>query len=180
MGVIILLFIICMAFYRHLYKKWGFKGKLIFKSILLCFTVSGTLLMALLLIWSVRETFESEKDKSLSVRLQTTEYDANEGRYTDMAFWLDADGDYEPEFAYLWERLMMYASYNRYVVFAAAEEREELSEAFAGKAEYYKTEFIRLCQEPEYPQNEEFGAYYLEEKIRQQMKTMTCRQRTGK
>lgn len=164
MWFFILLFIICMAFYQYLYKKWGFKGKLIFKSVLLCFTFLCTLFMMFLLIWTLRETFESEKSESLSARLRTTEYDANEGRYTDMAFWLDEERDYEPEFAYLWERLMMYASYNRYVVFAAAEEREGLSEEFAGKAEYYKAEFMRLCQEPEYPQNEEFGVYYLEQK----------------
>lgn len=164
MWFVIGLIIVCVAFYRFIYKGWSFKGKLIFKIVLFCLTMFFTVLMVILLIGTVKGAFEAEKDKSLSTRLSVAEYDANIGKYTDMAFWLNNDMDYEPEFDYMWERLQMYASYNRYVVFSAAEEREDLAGEFTGKAEYYKNEFIRLCANPTYPENEEFGEYYLEQK----------------
>lgn len=156
--------IVCAAFYMYIYRGWSFKGKMVFKIILLGITLFCTVLMVILLIWSIGGTFASEKDKTLASRLNTVERDSNSGMYTDMAFWLDIDMDYEPEFDYMWERLQIYASYNQYVIFSAAEEREELAEAFAGKAEYYKGEFIRLCQNPLCAENEEFGKYYLEQK----------------
>jgi len=164
MWFLIGLVILCFAFYRAVYKGWSFKGKLIFKIVLLCLTVFFTVLMVIMVIWSVKGAFEEEKDKSLANRLMMTEREAADGSYTDMAFWLNNDMDYEPEFDYMWERLQMYASYNRYVVFSAAEERDALAGEFAGKAEYYKNEFIRLCENPVCPENEEFGKYYLKQK----------------
>lgn len=163
MWFVIGLLIVCAAFYIYIYRGWSFKGKIIFKSILLGITLFCTVLMVILLIWSIGGTFASEKDKTLATRLNTVERDVNNGMYTDMAFWLDIDMDYEPEFDYLWERLQMYASYNQYVIFAAAQEREELADEFVGKAEYYKNEFIKLCQNPACAENEEFGEFYLEQ-----------------
>ena len=156
--------IVCFAFYQAVYRGWSFKGKLIFKIVLFCLTIFVTVLMVILLIWTIAGVFEEEKDKSLASRLTMVERDVADGSYTDMAFWMNLDMDYEPEFDYMWERLQMYASYNRYVVFKAAEEREAVAGEFAGKAEYYKNEFIRLCENPTCSENEEFGEYYLEQK----------------
>lgn len=80
-----------------------------------------------------------------------------------MAFWLDNDRDYEPEFDYLWERLQMYACRNRYRMYAAAEERESSGGEFAGKARVWRQELIKLCTQPEYPENEAVAAFWLEE-----------------
>lgn len=156
--------IVCYAFYRAVYKGWSFKGKLVFKIVLLCLTIFFTVLMVIMVIWSVKGAFEAEKEKSLANRLSMVERRGADGNYPDMAFRMNLDMDYEPEFDYMWERLQMYASYNRYVVFMAAEEREALAGEFAGKAEYYKKECIRLCENPTCPENEEFGEYYLEQK----------------
>ena len=164
MWFLIGLIIVCYAFYRAVYKRWSFKGKLVFKIVLLCLTIFFTVLMVIMVIWSVKGAFEAEKEKSLANRLSMVERRSADGNYPDMAFWMNLDMDYEPEFDYMWERLQMYASYNRYVVFKAAEEREAVAGEFAGKAEYYKKEFIRLCENPACPENEEFGEYYLEQK----------------
>lgn len=164
MWFVIGLLIVCAAFYVYIYRGWSFKGKLIFKSILLGITLFCTVLMVILLIWSVGNAFAAEKDKTLATRLETVEHGMSAGKYTDMAFWLNIDMDYEPEFDYMWERLQMYASYNQYLIFSAAEERDALADEFWGKAEYYKSEFIKLCQNPDCEENEDFGEYYLEQK----------------
>lgn len=155
--------LVCAAFYYFFYRRMGYKGRLIFKSVLLGVTLLGTAASVFVLIWSIRESFGLERDRTLAGRLSAVEYCANAARYTDMAFWLDNDRDYEPEFDYLWERLQMYACRNRYRMYAVAEESESCGGEFAGKAKAWRQELIKLCMQPEYPENEAVAAFWLEE-----------------
>lgn len=154
--------LVCVAFYYFFYRRMGYQSRLVFKSVLLGVTLLGTAASVFAFVWSIRESFGLEQDKTLAGRLSHVEYCANAAQYTDMAFWLNNDMDYEPEFDRMWERLQMYACRNRYLIYAAAEERESCGGEFAGKAESWRQELIRLCTQPECPENEAFGMSFLQ------------------
>lgn len=157
LGLIGLIFI----FYLFIYREWSYKGKLAFKIVLTYITLSITVLMMILLVWSVGSAFSVEKEKTLASRLDSTSYPFTNGYYADLAYRLNNDMDYEPEFEHMWERLRIYASYNQYLVYAAANKQELLSGTYEAEEEYYKNLFIELCKDPDYAENKDFGEYYL-------------------
>lgn len=149
------------AFYCFIFRDWDYKKKLTFKLVLAYISLSGLVLCLFAVIISIRDVYREEKDRSLSERLSGAAYEISEGDYSGLAMRMALDGDYEPEFDYLWERLEMYECCNRYLVYKEAAGKTDASLEAAEYAAKYEGMLLSLCREPEYTENLPYAEYYL-------------------
>lgn len=159
MGVLFLL-MITAAFYIFLYRHWDCGKKITFLSVVVYLLFGITLLTVWAAAWTVGEVREAEQMKMLAYRLQAAKYEEHYGDYDGMASELEREMDYEAEFEYLWERLIMYTGANRYRMFAKAAEAG-LGEAYEERALFYKELLKSMCTDTEYASNIPYGEYYL-------------------
>lgn len=162
MMVFIIFIALAAAFYFHIYKKWNYKKKFTFKSILIYLSVICTVLYASFTIQTIVDVVESEQYKMLESRMERAVGSALRGEYDLLADHMDLYQDYEAEFEYLWERLYMYNGSRRYIIFRAASEAG-LGEAYTERAEEWKEKLLSVCGSPEYEENIPYAKAFLEQ-----------------
>lgn len=135
--------------------------RLTVKAVLLYFALAFTVLMVSFTVFSVTETIEKEQDKMLPERLEFVRYTADKNDYGWLVDYMVGDQDYEEEFEYIWERAIMHECSIRYRIYVAAES-EGLGGEYAELAAEYEAKMKEYCGNPEYPQNEPYGQYFME------------------
>lgn len=160
MIVIFLIFAATLAFYDYVYKHWNYRKKYTFKTVMIYVSLGMLVLNAGMLISYIRDAAEDEEYYMLQSRLNRVMALEAEADYGSMQDTMQLYYDYEPEFEYAWERLEMYAVYNRYQIFQKAAENE-LGELYVQKAEAYKEELLSSCLEPDYTVNIRYGEDFL-------------------
>lgn len=160
MGLVLFLVAVA-AFYIYIYRPWSYMKKFTFKVVGIYLLLGVTALMVYAAVWTVSEVRETEQEKMLSSRLSRAQNAEQRGDYAGLANNLSWDKDYEEEFAYLWERLMMYTGSDRYLIFEAAADAG-LGEVYEERAVFYKELLHNLCTNPKYDSNIPYGKYYLE------------------
>ncbi len=160
-GLIIFIALVAM-FYFHIYRKWDYKKKFTCKTIFIYFSLVCTVFWASFLIKTIADVVESEQYKMLASRLERAQGCAWRGDYGWLADHMDLDRSYEDEFEYLWERLYMYNSSKRYIIFHAASEAG-LGEAYDMHAEKWEERLMKICSQPEYEENISYGKAFLEQ-----------------
>lgn len=141
------------AFYTCVYRKFSYKAKFYFKMVWIYLSLVIVAFSVTAVVYSVKEAYESELDKSLSKRINWVQHYVTDGEYNDLAGTMELYQDYEPEFEYLWERVEMYECCNRYLIFAAEGDTKE--------AEEYKNRLLSLAKNPDYRENAAYGKYFL-------------------
>lgn len=149
-----------VAFYLFVYRYWDYKKKFTCKSVLIYLSLGVFVLMLISAVTTVGMVYENEQDKTLAKRMDMVQFHISRGDYSDLAGNMAYEADYEPEFEYVWERLEMYETCGRYLVFSIAAPKTENPE-YAGMAEKYEKELIALCSHPGYAENADYGEYYL-------------------
>lgn len=160
MIVIFLILAATLAFYGYVYSHWNYRKKYTFKTVMIYVSLGMLVLNAGMLISYIRDAAEEEKYYMLQSRLNRVMTQEGEADYVSMQDTMMLYYDYEPEFEYAWERLEMYAVYNRYRIFQKAA-KEELGELYAQKAEDYKEALLVSCSEPDYTVNIRYGEDFL-------------------
>jgi hypothetical protein len=150
------------AFYVYIYRKWDYKKKFVFKTVLVYLSLACTIIWISALITTIVDVVEQEQDRMLESRLERAEGTAWRGDYGWMADHMDMDQDYEPEFEHLWERLYMYNGSKRYIIFRAASEAG-LGEAYEQRAAEWEERLLKVCTCPEYEENIPYGKAFLEQ-----------------
>lgn len=148
------------AFYIYIYRHWDYKKKFNFKSVMIYISLGLLVLMIELVISFVMEAAEEERYNMLESRLDRVQYLEAYADYSQMQDTMVVYGDYEPEFEYAWERVEMYANYNRYLIFREAAENG-LGEEHVAMAEKYREALLALSLEPDYPENIPYGEDFL-------------------
>lgn len=148
------------AFYIFIYRHWDCGKKITFLSVVVYLLFGITLLTVSVTAWAVRDVRETEQMKMFAYRLQEAQDDEHWGYYDRMASELEREMNYEAEFEYLWERLIMYTGSNRYRIFAKAAEAG-LGDAYEERALFYKELLESMCPDTEYESNILYGEYYL-------------------
>lgn len=151
------------AFYLLVYKKWELKRKFTFKVVSVHLLLGVTLLMIFATVSTITQVAENEQYRMLENRLARAEDTARRRDYYWMADNLQMDMDYEEEFEYLWERLMMYNACNRYLIFNAADQRG-LGEAYGEKARDYEQLLREIAENPSYEVNVPYGKEFYRQK----------------
>lgn len=160
-----MMFFICLLtgifwFYSRVYVRWEYRKKFTFKLVLFY----GQLVIVALNVWAlvvqVEGVADDERYRTLAGRLQRAEFQADRGEYAELSTELSRNMDYEEEFDYLWERTMLYAAGNRYLIYQAAVEAG-MGEAYVKKAEQYRELLLEKGNKTAYQENEFYGAYFL-------------------
>lgn len=153
----------CVWFYLCVYRKWGYYGKFVFKSILLVHTLVYTVILIFSMFYTVPMIYEEQKANKVSSRLERIQYIMNKGDYCEVANVMDLYENYEKEFDYIWERLRLYACYEQYLVFKGATENAPENENYSEGLQTYTSMLEELCNNLEFDENEIYADYYLEE-----------------
>lgn len=148
------------AFYIYIYRHWDYKKKFNFKSVMIYISLGILVLMIELVISFVMEAAEEEEYNMLETRLDRIRAEEGYADYSRMQDTMVLYGDYETEFEYAWERVEMYANYNRYLIFREAAEKG-LGEEYAAMAAKYREALLTLCLDPDYPENIPYGEDFL-------------------
>lgn len=149
-----------VVFYLFVYRYWDYKKKFTCKSVLIYLSLGVFVLVLISAIVTVGMVYENEQDKTLAKRMDRVQYHISRGDYSDLAGNMAYEADYEPEFEYVWERLEMYETCSRYLVFSVAAQNTG-EPGYADMAAEYEKELIALCSHPEYAENADYGEYYL-------------------
>lgn len=150
-----------VAFYFYIYRNWNYKVKFTFKAVMIYLT-SGMLLLSIVAVISmVKDAAEESRMDSFEYRMDSIESAEGEGKFPQLADTLILYDDYEPEFEYAWERVLMYTYYNRYLVFKEAIDAG-MGEAYEAEALKYQEALFNICKEPTYDENIPYGQDFLE------------------
>lgn len=96
MGFIIFLAAI-IAFYVYAGKKWKDETKRRFKIIVCGISLLCTVFLLLICISGAKDLYETEKDRSLSARMDSVEYELRRGDYIGAITSMQVNHDYEEE-----------------------------------------------------------------------------------
>ena len=121
MGFIIFLAAI-IAFYVYAGKKWKDETKRRFKIVVCGISLLCTVFLLLICISGAKDLYETEKDRSLSARMDSVEYVLRRGDYIGAITSMQVNHDYEEEFSYIWERCEMYMTRNYCALYKKAAE----------------------------------------------------------
>ncbi len=161
--IVIILLILIAMFYFNIYLKWEYKKKLTFKLVFTYLTSAVLILQFIILFGIIFKIYEEEKDRTLAERAARVELYLNRGDYSALAGHMELNGNYEPEFEYIWERMEIYECSHRYLVFASAEKNGRNDNAYAEYTLKYKNMLLSLCQDPDYQENTRYGEYCLKQ-----------------
>ena len=161
--MIIILLIGIAMFYFNIYVKWEYKKKLTFKLVFTYLTSAVLILQLIILCGIIFKIFAEEKDRTAGERYARAESYVNRGDYGTLAGVMEQNGNYEPEFEYIWERMEIYECSHRYLVFAAAEENGRNDSEYAEYTLKYKNMLLSLCKAPDYKENVKYGEYCLKQ-----------------
>lgn len=149
------------AFYFFLYRGFTDSQKLNFKIVLVYVSGVCLLLAVLMMVFSVKEASEYEKERTVAARMQNVQHILSRGEFSSLASQMQYSASYEADFEYVWERLEMYECCNCYLMYAQAAQNTQ-DAAYEKAAEEYRQKLLLLCGDPEYTENRDHGAYYLE------------------
>lgn len=150
-----------VAFYLYIYRKWDYKAKFTFKAVMIYLTLGMSVLTIIAVISMVGTAAENIRMDTPEYRMDRIESAEGYGDLLQMADTLILYNDYEPEFEYAWERVTMYAYYNRYIVFKEAVE-SGLGREYEEIAFKYKEALFDICEEPAYDENIPYAQDFME------------------
>ncbi len=157
MGFIIFLAAI-IAFYVYAGKKWKDETKRRFKIVVCGISLLCTVFLLLICISGAKDLYETEKDRSLSARMDSVEYELRRGDYIGAVTSMQVNHDYEEEFSYIWERCEMYMTRNYCALYKKAAEENE---AYRDKAAEWEQKLKEICENSAFPaQNARYGEYF--------------------
>lgn len=148
-------------FYFKVYQKWEYRARFGFKIVMIYLTLIGTFFGGGMAVWSVGDVLENEQSKLLASRLEFAKGTAEKNDYAWLAGFMEYDQDYEEEFEYLWERLVMYESSLQYRIYSAADDAG-LGEEYAKGADKYEAMMVEYCTNPTYKENAPYGELFME------------------
>lgn len=148
------------AFYFYIYRGFTDSQKLNFKIVAVYVSALLLLLSVSMAFFSVKLAYENEQAGTVAMRMKNVQFYLSRGEFSSLAVNMRDTKSYEADFEYVWERLEMYECCNRYLVYEQAAQNTGKAE-YAEAAAKYRDQLLSLCRNAEYPENNDYGAYYL-------------------
>lgn len=143
------------------YTRWNDLYKVKFMSSLATVVLVITLCVVLFSIGYVAIRMGTSSHGDVNSRMKRLSHYADNNFYEGLSTQMQIKEAYEEEFEPYWERLLMHDYTFKYRVYHAAEEAG-LGDEYKKKAEKYETLMKNLCENPVYPENNPYAAYFLE------------------
>ena len=143
MGFIIFLAAI-IAFYVYAGKKWKDETKRRFKIVVCGISLLCTVFLLLICISGAKDLYETEKDRSLSARMDSVEYELRRGDYIGAITSMQVNHYYEEVFSYIWERCEMYMTRNYCALYKKAAEENGFDLVVSGEPALF---YLRIAND---------------------------------